>query len=140
MQDNICPAETVSAACDAIGSQDKHIYPYDGHGHDAGRAHHRAIVDEFVAHLAPPEAATMLREYAQLSPRVWTAMANAWRDADDAGVEFHLVTEQPEHPLQAARDQQATWKVAESRYAVTFTLSHMPSRHAAWYAPVRGAA
>jgi cephalosporin-C deacetylase len=54
LQDNICPAETVSAACDAIGSQDKHIYPYDGQGHDAGRAHHGVIVDEFFQnHLKP---------------------------------------------------------------------------------------
>ncbi len=54
LQDNICPAETAFAAFRALSSSDKHIYPYDGHGHDAGRVHHQAMVDDFLkAHLNP---------------------------------------------------------------------------------------
>ena len=47
LQDNVCPAETAFVAFDALASQDKHIYPYDGHGHEAGLVHHRAVLNEF---------------------------------------------------------------------------------------------
>ena len=47
LQDNVCPPETGYAVFEAIASQDKRLYPYDGHGHDAGRIEHGAIVDEF---------------------------------------------------------------------------------------------
>jgi len=47
LQDNVCPPETGYATFEALAAKDKQLYPYDGHGHDAGRAHHGAIVDEF---------------------------------------------------------------------------------------------
>ena len=54
LQDHICPAETVYALCDALGSEDKHIYPGDGYGHDAGRVQLRQTLDEFFkTHLNP---------------------------------------------------------------------------------------
>jgi len=49
LQDNVCPPETGFALFDRIGSADKRLYPYDGHGHDAGRAKHSAVVDQFFA-------------------------------------------------------------------------------------------
>ena len=49
LQDNVCPPETGYALFERIGSADKHLYPYDGHGHDAGRARHTAVVDRFFA-------------------------------------------------------------------------------------------
>jgi len=50
LQDNVCPPETGFALFDRIGAADKRLYPYDGHGHDAGRAKHSAVVDRFFAH------------------------------------------------------------------------------------------
>jgi len=50
LQDNVCPPETGYALFNRIGAEDKHLYPYDGHGHDAGRFRHSAIVDRFFAH------------------------------------------------------------------------------------------
>ena len=50
LQDNVCPPETSYVLFDRIGAKDKHLYPYDGHGHDAGRFRHSAIVDRFFAH------------------------------------------------------------------------------------------
>ena len=50
LQDNVCPPETGHALFARIGAADKRLYPYDGHGHDAGRARHSAIVDRFFAH------------------------------------------------------------------------------------------
>ncbi len=54
LQDNVCPPETGYAAFKAIASKDKRLYPYDGHGHDAGRVVHGAIIDAFFRkHLNP---------------------------------------------------------------------------------------
>jgi cephalosporin-C deacetylase len=49
LQDNVCPPETGYALFERIGAADKRLYPYDGHGHDAGRSRHTAVVDAFFA-------------------------------------------------------------------------------------------
>ncbi len=50
LQDNVCPPETGYALFQRLRATDKQLYPYDGHGHDAGRAPHNAIVETFFAH------------------------------------------------------------------------------------------
>jgi cephalosporin-C deacetylase len=50
LQDNVCPPETGYALFNKIGAKDKRLYPYDGHGHDAGRHQHSTIIDRFFAH------------------------------------------------------------------------------------------
>ena len=53
-QDSTCPPETGYALFRAIGSEDKRLYDYDGHGHDANNAVHGGIIDDFLAqHLQP---------------------------------------------------------------------------------------
>ncbi len=53
LQDNVCPPETGYALFHKIGATDKQLYAYDGHGHDAGRVQHHAIIESFFArHLA----------------------------------------------------------------------------------------
>jgi cephalosporin-C deacetylase len=47
LQDNVCPPETGYAVFNAIASQDKQLYAYDGHGHEAGRVQHDAVVAAF---------------------------------------------------------------------------------------------
>jgi cephalosporin-C deacetylase len=49
LQDNVCPPETGYALFNRIRATDKQLYTYDGHGHDAGRYKHNAIVDRFFA-------------------------------------------------------------------------------------------
>jgi cephalosporin-C deacetylase len=49
LQDNVCPPETGYALFRQIRSTDKRLYPYDGHGHNAGRHLHQPIVDDFFA-------------------------------------------------------------------------------------------
>jgi cephalosporin-C deacetylase len=49
LQDNVCPPETGYALFNKIGARDKQLYTYDGHGHDAGRYQHNAIVERFFA-------------------------------------------------------------------------------------------
>ena len=54
LNDNVCPPETGYAVFNAIGSEDKELYVYDGHGHEAGRYKHNAVLAEFFAkHLKP---------------------------------------------------------------------------------------
>ena len=48
LQDNVCPPETGYALFNQIGSKNKKLYEYDGHGHEAGRYIHSRIVDEFL--------------------------------------------------------------------------------------------
>lgn len=50
LQDNVCPPETGYALFNQIRAADKQLYTYEGHGHDAGRHAHSAIVDRFFAH------------------------------------------------------------------------------------------
>ena len=49
LQDSTCPPETGFAMFDAISSEDKKMYAYDGHGHDANNHEHAAVVDAFMA-------------------------------------------------------------------------------------------
>ncbi len=49
LQDNVCPPETGYALFNRIGSADKQLYTYDGHGHDAGRVTHGPVTDAFFA-------------------------------------------------------------------------------------------
>ena len=54
LQDNVCPAETGFALFHSLASEQKRMFPYDGHGHEAGRSHHSVIVDDFFkTHLKP---------------------------------------------------------------------------------------
>ena len=47
LQDNVVPPETGYALFNKIGSTDKRLYPYDGHGHNAGSPAHSTIIAEF---------------------------------------------------------------------------------------------
>lgn len=47
LQDNICPPETGYAAFRTIASNNKRMYAYDGHGHDAGVVEHGAVIRAF---------------------------------------------------------------------------------------------
>jgi cephalosporin-C deacetylase len=49
LQDNVVPPETGHALFERIAAGDKRLYPYDGHGHEAGRYRHGAVVDQFFA-------------------------------------------------------------------------------------------
>ena len=49
LQDNVCPPETGYALFEHIAATEKQLYPYDGHGHDAGRVKHTAVLDRFFA-------------------------------------------------------------------------------------------
>ena len=47
IQDNICPPETAYSLFESIGSKNKKLYEYDGHGHEAGRYFHSSVIEDF---------------------------------------------------------------------------------------------
>jgi cephalosporin-C deacetylase len=47
LQDNVCPPETGYALFETIGSKDKKLFEYEGHGREAGRYVHSGIMDQF---------------------------------------------------------------------------------------------
>jgi cephalosporin-C deacetylase len=47
IQDNICPPETAYSLFESIGSKNKKLYEYDGHGHEAGRYLHSSVIEDF---------------------------------------------------------------------------------------------
>ena len=47
LQDNVCPPETGFAMFNRITSQDKRLYAYDGHGHDANQHVHANVINAF---------------------------------------------------------------------------------------------
>ena len=47
LQDNVCPPETGYAMFNCISSQDKRLYAYDGHGHDANQHIHAGVINSF---------------------------------------------------------------------------------------------
>lgn len=47
LNDDVCPPETGYAVFTAIGSAEKKLYAYPGHGHDANGYEHEAVVDMF---------------------------------------------------------------------------------------------
>ena len=49
LQDNVCPPETGYALFGKIASEEKRLYAYDGHGHDAGGHEHEEIEGDFFA-------------------------------------------------------------------------------------------
>ena len=54
LQDNTCPPETGFAVFRAIGSEEKRLHTFEGHGHDAGRSQHAETVEAFFKeHLGP---------------------------------------------------------------------------------------
>lgn len=47
LNDDVCPPETGYAVFNAIGSSDKKLYAYAGHGHDANSYQHEKLVEAF---------------------------------------------------------------------------------------------
>ena len=80
--------------------------------------------------------ATALREFKEL-PRITAVMIlQAWELADRAGKRFEIVSTRPAQPLDFARQKRVRIVVDSEDDGVRVGLSHVPGRHAQWYAPV----
>jgi cephalosporin-C deacetylase len=55
LNDDVCPPETGYAVFNAIGSAEKKLYAYPGHGHDANSYQHEATIEAFFAEKLQPD-------------------------------------------------------------------------------------
>jgi cephalosporin-C deacetylase len=55
LNDDVCPPETGYAVYEKIGSAQKQLYPYAGHGHDSNGYEHGAIINRFFDELLQPQ-------------------------------------------------------------------------------------
>ncbi len=55
LNDDVCPPETGYAVFDKIGSTQKKLYTYAGHGHDSNGYEHGAIINRFFDELLQPQ-------------------------------------------------------------------------------------
>ena len=94
-----------------------------------------AQIDALARFAAPGTTSSVLEEFKEL-PRVTApVILQAWQFADDANKPFQLVSVAPAAPLDFARHKRVRITVDSESDAVRVALSHVPGRHAAWYAP-----
>ena len=94
-----------------------------------------AQIDSILSAAEPGTAADVLAEFREL-PRVTAGMIlQAWQLADGAGKPFELVSRRPAAPLEFARERRVRITLDAESEVVRVALSHVPGRHASWYAP-----
>ena len=55
LNDDVCPPETGYAVFEKIGTSNKKLYTYDGHGHDSNSYEHGAIINRFMDGILQPK-------------------------------------------------------------------------------------
>jgi cephalosporin-C deacetylase len=55
LNDDVCPPETGYAVYEKIGTSNKKLYTYDGHGHDSNAYEHGAIISKFLDGILQPK-------------------------------------------------------------------------------------
>jgi len=80
------------------------------------------------------DAEALRHEFTELPHWLGRTMISHWAMAEAAGKRFELRSVPPKDVLSAARDRRVELSVAVDEEAVVLTLSHVPHRHAAWYA------
>jgi len=94
-------------------------------------------IDALVAFADPSVAAGALAEFRELPRLTATMILQSWALADGAGKRFELMSRKPSEPLDFARQKRVRITVDSEESAVRVALSHVPGRHAEWYAPAR---
>ncbi len=90
---------------------------------------------ELMARHADPSIATVIREEFAVLPKVaLSTLIDAWAMADAAGKPFEVLSLPPEEPVRFARNRLVRITIDVGEEAVRVALSHVPTRHAEWYA------
>lgn len=85
-------------------------------------------------HADPTVAAVIREEFAVLPKIALSTLLDAWDLADAAGKPFEVVSLAPDEPIRFARHRQVRITIDVAEDAVRTGLSHIPTRHAEWYA------
>ena len=93
------------------------------------------LLEMFVRHASPEQAAVARAELAELPESTVMMIAQAWVLAESAGKPLSLTSVPPTRPLEAARNRRVDLGISVDESGVRLTLSHIPGRHATWYRP-----
>jgi len=85
----------------------------------------------------PGIARSALAEFQELPELTATAILQSWNTAARAGKHFEVHSVRPSTPLEFARHKRVRITIDSEEDAVRVGLSHVPGRHAEWYAPAR---
>ncbi|MGH2632289.1 MAG: hypothetical protein ACRDG3_02660 [Tepidiformaceae bacterium] len=94
-------------------------------------------IDALVAFAEPGVAADAMAEFRELPRLTATMILQSWALAAGAGKRFEMVSRRPSEPLEFARHKRVRLTVDSEEDVIRVALSHVPGRHAAWYAPTR---
>ena len=91
---------------------------------------------ETLASFASPEVApTIRREFLELPALTITVIMEAWHLADANAKPFEVVSMKPERAIEFARTRRVRVAVEAEADVARVLISHIPTRHATWYAP-----
>lgn len=96
---------------------------------------------DLMAGSAESEMAGLIRdEFGSLPPLAVTTLVDAWAMADFAGKTLEVASVSPDEPMVFARNRRVRITIDAEEDRVTVGISHIPSRHAEWYAGARASA
>lgn len=102
----------------------------------AANAPAEEFLREFVSRLEPAQAELTRREFAELPSSMVDTVIHTWAMAAAAGKTFQLRSIRPDRPVEFARAKRVRFQIDAEADRVVVSLSHVPGRHAEWYAPV----
>ncbi|MEX2447098.1 MAG: hypothetical protein WD734_07130 [Dehalococcoidia bacterium] len=96
--------------------------------------HPHAFADALASRLPADQAEALRAEFAELPFWIGRSLTANWRLAREAGKRLELRSVPPRNLMAAARTRRVELSVAVDDDAVIVELSHVPARHAEWYA------
>lgn len=101
----------------------------------AGNAEPAEYVEALASFAHPDVAPTIRREFLELPSLTISVIMEAWHLADSNGKPFEVVSVRPERAIEFARTRRVRVAVEAEADVARVLISHIPTRHAAWYAP-----
>ncbi len=93
------------------------------------------LLEMFVSHASPEQAAVARAELAELPETTIMMIAQAFLLAESANKPLTLTSVAPQRPLEAARNRRVELAISMEEGGIRVALSHIPGRHASWYRP-----
>ena len=95
----------------------------------------RQYLDLITSHADPDAAAGIRAEFDELPASTMMAFVEGWALADASGMPFEIASERPARPIEFAKARRVTVAIEAEEHLVRVVVSHVASRHAAWYRP-----
>jgi hypothetical protein len=92
-------------------------------------------VEALAAFASPEVAPTIRREFLELPALTISVIMEAWHLADSHDKPFEVHSVRPERAIEFARTRRVRVAVEAEADVARVEISHIPTRHAEWYAP-----